>query len=78
MVSFPRLASCGTYRCGYENERDITACIGILRKRGAPLHLQAINEAAEAEMEWIVIKSYLSDNVCEAHAVISSFEIASG
>jgi putative transposase len=43
-------------RCGYENDRDITACINILRMRGAPLPLKAINEAQKAEMERIVIK----------------------
>jgi putative transposase len=43
-------------RCGYENDRDITACINILRMRGAPLPLKAINEAPKAEMERIVIK----------------------
>jgi len=43
-------------RCGYENDRDITASINILRMRGAPLPLKAINEAHKAEMERIVIK----------------------
>jgi len=43
-------------RCGYENDRDITACLNILRMRGAPLPPKAINEALEAEVERIVIK----------------------
>jgi putative transposase len=43
-------------RCGYQNDRDITACLNMLRMRGAPLPPNAINEAPEAEMERIVIK----------------------
>jgi putative transposase len=38
------------------NDRDITASINILRMRGAPLPLKAINKAHKAEMERIVIK----------------------
>jgi putative transposase len=33
-----RRARCG---CGYENDRDITACLNLLRMRGAPLPLKA-------------------------------------
>jgi putative transposase len=43
-------------KCGYENDRDITACLNILRMRGAPLPQKAINEAPKAKMERIVIK----------------------
>jgi putative transposase len=43
-------------RCGYENDRDITACMNMLRMRGAPLPLKAIHEAPKAEVERIVIK----------------------
>jgi transposase len=43
-------------RCGYEDDRDITACLNILRMRGAPLSLKATYEAHKAEMERIVIK----------------------
>lgn len=43
-------------RCGYENDRDITACVNMLRMRGAPLPLKAIDEAPKAEMERIAIK----------------------
>jgi len=43
-------------RCGYENDRDIIACLNMLRMRGAPLPLKAINEADKAEVERIVIK----------------------
>jgi putative transposase len=32
-------------KCGYENDRDITACLNMLRLRGVPLPLKAINEA---------------------------------
>jgi len=49
-------------QCGYENDRDITACINMLRMRGAPLPQKAIDEAPKAEMERIVIKCKLSDN----------------
>jgi putative transposase len=49
-----RLVKCR--RCGYRNDRDITACLNMLRMRGAPLPLKATNEAPEAEMERIVIK----------------------
>jgi putative transposase len=43
-------------KCGYENDRDVIACINMLRMRGVPLPLKAINEAHKAEMERIVIK----------------------
>jgi putative transposase len=43
-------------RCGYENDRDITACVNMLRMRGAPLPLKATHEANKAEVERIVIK----------------------
>jgi putative transposase len=55
-----RLVKC--QKCGYENDRDITACINILRMRGAPLPLKATHEADKAEVERIVIKCKLSDN----------------
>jgi hypothetical protein len=48
-----RLMKC---RRGYENGRDVTACLNMFRMRGAPLPLKAINEAFRAEMERIVIK----------------------
>jgi len=50
-----RLVRC--LRCGYENDRDVTAGINMLRMRGAPLPLKAINEA-KAEMERIVNVGY--------------------
>ncbi len=53
-----RLLKC---RCGYEDDRDVTACLNLLRMRGAPLPPKALNEA-KAERERIVIKSQLSDN----------------
>jgi len=34
----------------------------MLRMRGAPLPQKATHEANKAEVEWIVIKSQLSDN----------------
>jgi putative transposase len=43
-------------KCGYENDRDITACLNMLRMRGVPLPLKAINEALKAEVERVVIK----------------------
>jgi putative transposase len=56
-----RLASNGhrqmKCKCGYENDRDVTACINTLRMRGVPFLLKAINEA-EAEMERIVNVNY--------------------
>jgi len=48
-----RLVKC---ECGYENDRDITACLNMLRMRGAPLPLKAAYEAFKAEAERIVIK----------------------
>jgi putative transposase len=42
-------------KCRYEDDRDVIACLNILRMRGAPLPLKAINEA-DAEMERIIIK----------------------
>jgi len=47
-----RLVKC---KCGYQNDRDVTACVNVLRMRGVPLPLKAINEA-KAEVERIVIK----------------------
>ncbi|MCQ5340779.1 MAG: RNA-guided endonuclease TnpB family protein [Candidatus Methanomethylicia archaeon] len=44
-------------KCGYENDRDIIACLNMLRMRGIPLPLKAINEA-EVEMERIVNVNY--------------------
>lgn len=49
-----RLLKC---RCGYENGRDVTACLNLLRMRGALLSQKAVDEAFKAEMERIVIKS---------------------
>ncbi len=43
-------------RCGYEQDRDITACLNLLRMKGAPLPPKAIDEALKAKMERIVIK----------------------
>jgi len=42
-------------RCGYENDRDMTACLNMLRMRG-PLPSKAAYEALRAEAERIVIK----------------------
>ncbi|MGP3668251.1 MAG: hypothetical protein ACKD6O_07920 [Candidatus Bathyarchaeota archaeon] len=39
-----------------ENDRDVTACLNMLRMRGAPLPLKAICETSKAEVERIVIK----------------------
>jgi putative transposase len=36
-----RLVKCG---CGYENDRDVTACINMLRMRGVPFSLKATYE----------------------------------
>jgi hypothetical protein len=44
-------------KCGYENDRDIIACLNILRMRGVLLPLKAINEA-EVEMERVVNVNY--------------------
>ena len=56
-----RLASNGhrqmKCKCGYENDRDIIACLNMLRMRGVLLPLKAINEA-EVEMERIVNVNY--------------------
>jgi len=55
-----RLASNGHRRvkckCGYEGDRDVIACLNMLRMRGVPLPLKAINEALKAEVERVVIK----------------------
>jgi putative transposase len=32
-------------QCGYENDRDITACLNLLRMRGVPLPLKAAHDA---------------------------------
>jgi len=48
-----RLLKCKN--CGYENDRDIIACLNMLRMRGAPLPLKATDEFKEVER--IVIKS---------------------
>ncbi|MEM2240250.1 MAG: transposase [Candidatus Bathyarchaeia archaeon] len=55
-----RLASNG-YRlkrceCGYEEDRDVIACLNMLRMRGVPLPQKATYEAFKAEVERIVIK----------------------
>ena len=49
-----RLLKC--LKCGYENNRDIVACLNMLRMRGAPLPLKAAGKAFKAEVERIVIK----------------------
>jgi putative transposase len=54
-----RLLKC--LKCGYENDRDIIACLNMLRMKGAPLPQKATDEAL-AEVERIVIKCQLSDN----------------
>ena len=54
-----RLLKC--LKCGYENDRDVIACLNMLRMKGAPLPLKATDEAL-AEVERIVIKCQLSDN----------------
>jgi putative transposase len=53
-----RLMKC--LRCGYENDRDVTAGINMLRMRGAPLPLKAINEDNPllSEMERIANVGY--------------------
>jgi putative transposase len=43
-------------KCGYEGDRDIIACLNMLRMRGAPLPLKATHEAHKAKVERIVIK----------------------
>jgi putative transposase len=43
-------------KCGYEGDRDIIACLNMLRMRGAPLPLKATHEANKAKVERIVIK----------------------
>ncbi|MGC8932345.1 MAG: RNA-guided endonuclease InsQ/TnpB family protein, partial [Candidatus Methanodesulfokora sp.] len=40
--------------CGFDGDRDVIACLNLLRMRGAPLPLKATNEAPEVER--IVIK----------------------
>jgi putative transposase len=49
-------------KCGYEGDRNVTACLNILKMRGAPLPQKAINEANTAKMERIVTKCKLSDD----------------
>jgi len=41
-----RLLKC---ECGYENDRDITACLNMLRMRGAPLPPKALHEPLTVE-----------------------------
>ncbi len=36
-----RLLKC---KCGYENDRDVIACLNLLRMRGVPLPLKALHE----------------------------------
>ncbi len=55
--------------CGYEKDRDVVACLNMLRMRGAPLPLKA-NYEASAELERIVIKSYYPTTV--KHILIGS------
>jgi len=42
-----RLVSC---ECGYENDRDVIACLNMLRMRGAPLPLKALHEPLTVEV----------------------------
>ncbi|MEM3414414.1 MAG: transposase [Thermoproteota archaeon] len=49
-----RIMKCPNYR--YKEDRDIIACLNLLRMRGAPLPLKATHEAL-AEVERMVIKS---------------------
>jgi putative transposase len=49
-----RLLKCS--KCGYKGDRDMTACLNMLRMRGVPLPLKATYEALKAEVERIVIK----------------------
>lgn len=51
-----RLLKCEKW--GYENDRDVTACLNMLGMRGAPLPQKAIIEAF-AEVERIVINIFL-------------------
>ncbi|MGC8933421.1 MAG: zinc ribbon domain-containing protein [Candidatus Methanodesulfokora sp.] len=44
--------------CGFQGDRDIVACLNLLRMRGVPFPLKAINEALRAEMERIVNVNY--------------------
>ncbi|MBS7613755.1 transposase [Candidatus Bathyarchaeota archaeon] len=47
-------------KCGYENGRDVTACLNMLKRNPKcgefPLPPKAIHEALKAEMERIAIK----------------------
>ncbi|MEM0482108.1 MAG: transposase [Nitrososphaerota archaeon] len=42
-----RLVKC---KCGYENDRDVTACLNMLRMRGAPLPPKALHEPLTLEV----------------------------
>jgi len=44
-----RLLKCKN--CGYENDRDIIACLNLLRMRGAPLPLKALHEPLVIEVK---------------------------
>jgi len=52
--------------CGYENDRDVIACVNLLRMRGAPLPQKAPNEIIEEER----MKTYESHNGAPELAVI--------
>jgi putative transposase len=43
-------------KCRYEDDRDIIGCLNMLKMRGGPLPLKAINEALTAKVERVVIK----------------------
>ncbi|MBS7617356.1 transposase [Candidatus Bathyarchaeota archaeon] len=53
-----RLLKCE--KCGYEEDRDVIACLNLLKRNPRcgelPLPLKAIDEALKAEVERIVIK----------------------
>jgi len=48
-----KLASNGRrlVKCGYENDRDATACINMLRMRGAPFPLKAAHEPVAVRLK---------------------------
>jgi len=37
--------------CGYEDDRDVTACINMLRMRGVPFPLKATYEPMAARLK---------------------------
>jgi putative transposase len=38
-------------KCGYGNDRDVTACINMLRMRGAPFPLKATYEPVAVRLK---------------------------